>query len=71
MHYSLRHFCFVFIRNIQTFNGALAESNPLFQIDAILSAPKIGFQPLRNEIYWLIMQCVKDCVESTKVVDFS
>ncbi|XP_055020703.1 dynein axonemal heavy chain 10 [Boleophthalmus pectinirostris] len=54
------------LRNIHTFNTSLMGSTPLFQIDAILSAPKIVIQPLRNEIYWLIMQCVRDCVESSK-----
>lgn len=39
----------------------------LFQVDAILSAPKIVLQPQSKEIYWLLMQCVRDCVESTKV----
>ncbi|CAL9696600.1 unnamed protein product [Knipowitschia caucasica] len=54
------------LRNIHTFNAALMGTTPLFQIDAILSVPKIVIQPLRNEIYRLIMQCVRDCVESTK-----
>lgn len=45
----------------------LMGSTALFQVDAILSAPKIVLQPQSNEIYWLIMQCVQDCVESTKV----
>lgn len=46
---------------------ALRGSTPLFQVDIILSAPKIVLQPYRNEIYRLIMQCVRECVESTKV----
>nr|XP_046243361.1 dynein axonemal heavy chain 10 [Scatophagus argus] len=54
------------LRNIQAFNTALMGSTALFQIDATLSAPKIVLQPQSNEIYWLIMQCVRDCVESTK-----
>lgn len=57
---------FIF-RNIQDFNMALMGSTPLFQIDAILSAPKIVMQPQSNEVYMLIMQCIRDCVESTKV----
>uniref|UniRef100_A0A3B4UD57 Dynein axonemal heavy chain 10 n=1 Tax=Seriola dumerili TaxID=41447 RepID=A0A3B4UD57_SERDU len=51
---------------IQNFNVTLMGSTPLFQVDAILSAPKIVLQPQSNEIYWLIMQCIRDCVESTK-----
>lgn len=54
-------------RNFQAFNMALRGSTPLFQIDVILSAPKIVFQPCSNDIYRLIMQCVRECVESTKV----
>ncbi|XP_022608125.1 dynein heavy chain 10, axonemal [Seriola dumerili] len=54
------------LRSIQNFNVTLMGSTPLFQVDAILSAPKIVLQPQSNEIYWLIMQCIRDCVESTK-----
>uniref|UniRef100_UPI0037E7F8F2 dynein axonemal heavy chain 10 n=1 Tax=Semicossyphus pulcher TaxID=241346 RepID=UPI0037E7F8F2 len=54
------------LRNIQAFNMALMGDTPLFQIDAIVSAPKIALQPQSNEIYWLLMQCIRDCVESTK-----
>uniref|UniRef100_A0A3Q3JRK8 Dynein heavy chain tail domain-containing protein n=1 Tax=Monopterus albus TaxID=43700 RepID=A0A3Q3JRK8_MONAL len=52
---------------IQAFNNALMGSTPLFQIDAILSAPKIVLQPRNSEIYWLIVHCIRDCVESTKL----
>ncbi|XP_054466216.1 dynein axonemal heavy chain 10 [Anoplopoma fimbria] len=54
------------LRNTQAFNVVLRGSIALFQVDVILSAPKIVLQPQSNEIYWLIMQCIKDCVESTK-----
>lgn len=54
-------------RNFQVFNTALRGSSPLFQIDVILSAPKIVLQPCKNDIYRLIMQCVRDSVQSTKV----
>uniref|UniRef100_A0A4W6G9Y8 Dynein axonemal heavy chain 10 n=1 Tax=Lates calcarifer TaxID=8187 RepID=A0A4W6G9Y8_LATCA len=54
------------LRSIQAFSAALMGNTALFQIDAILSAPKIVLQPQSNEIYWLIMQCIRDCVESTK-----
>lgn len=54
-------------RNFQAFNMALSGRTPLFQIDVILSAPKIVLQPFRNDIYRLIMQCVRECVECTKV----
>lgn len=54
-------------RNFQAFNMALRGGTPLFQVDVILSAPKIVLQPYRNDIYRMIMQCVRECVESTKV----
>lgn len=54
-------------RNFRDFNVALKESGPLFQIDVILSSPKIILQPYKNDIYWMIMHCVRECVESTKV----
>lgn len=57
----------VLFRNFQDFNAALKESRPLFQIDVILSSPKIVLQPYKNDIYWMIMHCVRECVESTKV----
>ncbi|XP_061623123.1 dynein axonemal heavy chain 10-like [Phyllopteryx taeniolatus] len=54
------------LRNINAFNAVLMGSDPLFRIDAILSAPKILLQPKINEIYQLLVQCIRDCVESTK-----
>ncbi|XP_029909103.1 dynein heavy chain 10, axonemal [Myripristis murdjan] len=54
------------LRNIQAFNKALMGSTPLFRIEAILSAPEIVLQPKSNDVYMLIMLCVRNCVESTK-----
>uniref|UniRef100_A0A8D3BG74 AAA+ ATPase domain-containing protein n=1 Tax=Scophthalmus maximus TaxID=52904 RepID=A0A8D3BG74_SCOMX len=54
------------LRSIQAFNVAVMGRTALFQVDAILSAPEIVLQPHNNEIYWLIMHCLSDCVESTK-----
>ncbi|KAK2902109.1 hypothetical protein Q8A73_011855 [Channa argus] len=54
------------LRSIDAFSVAIMGNTALFQIDAILSAPKIVLQPQSCEIYWLIMQCIKDCIESTK-----
>ncbi|XP_074525804.1 dynein axonemal heavy chain 10 [Halichoeres trimaculatus] len=54
------------LRNFQAFNEALLGNTPLFQVDAIVSAPTIVLQPQSNEIYWLLMQCIRDCVESSK-----
>ncbi|CAG5923192.1 unnamed protein product [Menidia menidia] len=54
------------ISNIKAFNTALMGNTALFQIDAILSAPKIVLQPKKKEICGLLMQCMKDCIESTE-----
>uniref|UniRef100_A0A3B3TNK4 Dynein axonemal heavy chain 10 n=1 Tax=Poecilia latipinna TaxID=48699 RepID=A0A3B3TNK4_9TELE len=52
--------------SIKEFDVALMGRRPLFQIDAMLSAPKIVSQPQSNEIYWVIMQCIRECIDSTK-----
>uniref|UniRef100_A0A3Q3DBI2 Dynein axonemal heavy chain 10 n=1 Tax=Hippocampus comes TaxID=109280 RepID=A0A3Q3DBI2_HIPCM len=62
VHNSLIHM----LLNIKAFNAALMGSDPLFRINAILSAPKILLQPKINEIYQLLMQRIRDCVECTK-----
>ncbi|XP_078791125.1 dynein axonemal heavy chain 10 isoform X3 [Oryzias latipes] len=54
------------LRSIQTFNLLLMGDTALFQINAILSAPKIELQPKSSEISMLLLQCVKNCIESTK-----
>ncbi|XP_033947329.1 dynein axonemal heavy chain 10 [Pseudochaenichthys georgianus] len=54
------------LSNLQSFNVVLMGSTALFQIDAILPAPKIVTQPQSKEIYLLMKKCLKDCIESTK-----
>uniref|UniRef100_H2LCS2 Dynein axonemal heavy chain 10 n=1 Tax=Oryzias latipes TaxID=8090 RepID=H2LCS2_ORYLA len=54
------------VLSIQTFNLLLMGDTALFQINAILSAPKIELQPKSSEISMLLLQCVKNCIESTK-----
>ncbi|KAM4590913.1 dynein axonemal heavy chain 10 isoform 1-T1 [Odontesthes bonariensis] len=54
------------LSNIKAFNMALMGNTVLFQIDGFLSAPKIVLQPQREKIYGLLMQCVRDCIESTE-----
>ncbi|XP_053336632.1 dynein axonemal heavy chain 10 [Clarias gariepinus] len=54
------------LRNLQEFNSALLGSTPLFEVEAVFSAAHIVLQPSKSEVHKLIMQCVKDCVESTK-----
>ncbi|XP_072163343.1 dynein axonemal heavy chain 10-like [Diadema setosum] len=54
------------LKNLTEFSAALVADKPLFQIEAMLSAPEIILAPAANEIYKLSMQCVRDCVEGTK-----
>lgn len=55
------------LRSLKEFDVALMGKTPLFQIDAILSVPEIELQPQSNKIYSLIMQSIRECIESTKV----
>ena len=50
-------------KNLQQFNQQLHAHQPFFQIETVLSAPEIVLSPPANEIYKLIMQCVRDMVE--------
>ncbi|XP_048858906.1 dynein axonemal heavy chain 10 [Brienomyrus brachyistius] len=54
------------LRNFQGFNAALLGDVALFKIETILSAPEIVLHPKSSEVYKLLMQCVRDCVESTR-----
>nr|XP_061803884.1 dynein axonemal heavy chain 10-like [Nerophis lumbriciformis] len=54
------------LRNIKAFDAVLDGNVPLFRVDAILSPPKIMLQPKTNEISRTLVQCIKECVESTK-----
>ncbi|XP_019718448.1 dynein heavy chain 10, axonemal-like [Hippocampus comes] len=53
-------------RNIKAFNVVLMGNIPLFRVDAILSPPKILLQPKTNEISRTLIQCIRECVDSTK-----
>ncbi|NXJ08832.1 DYH10 protein, partial [Odontophorus gujanensis] len=54
------------LKNLQAFNTAVIASVPLFQIEVVLSSPKIILQPTASEIDKMTEQCVQDCVEVTK-----
>ncbi|CAH1233746.1 DNAH10 [Branchiostoma lanceolatum] len=54
-------------RNLLWFCRAITSPKPLFQIDAMLSAPEIVLTPNPNEIYKLCMNCVRDAVEGSKL----
>uniref|UniRef100_A0A803XS79 Dynein axonemal heavy chain 10 n=1 Tax=Meleagris gallopavo TaxID=9103 RepID=A0A803XS79_MELGA len=54
------------LKNLQAFNAAVVANVPLFQIEAVLSPPKIILQPNASEIDTMTVQCIQDCVEVTK-----
>ncbi|KAM5191717.1 dynein axonemal heavy chain 10 [Mantella aurantiaca] len=54
------------LKNFQAFNAAIIGKTPLFQVETILSAPEIILHPNFNEIFKLIAQCYKGCLETTK-----
>ncbi|KAG9487629.1 hypothetical protein GDO78_007442 [Eleutherodactylus coqui] len=54
------------IKNFQAVNAAIVAHVPLFEVETILSAPEIILHPNFNEIFKLIMQCYKGCLETTK-----
>ncbi|XP_076854099.1 dynein axonemal heavy chain 10 [Brachyhypopomus gauderio] len=53
------------LKNLQVFHTALMGSTPLFQVEAVHSTPEIVLQPNHGEVYRLLMQDVRDCVETT------
>nr|XP_026696380.1 dynein heavy chain 10, axonemal isoform X1 [Ciona intestinalis]XP_026696381.1 dynein heavy chain 10, axonemal isoform X2 [Ciona intestinalis] len=53
-------------RNLSNFNDAVTGNTQLMQIETILSTPEIVLHPAANEVHKLTVQCVRDCVESTK-----
>ncbi|XP_068162278.1 dynein axonemal heavy chain 10 [Antennarius striatus] len=53
-------------RNIQSLDVVLMGNTLGFKVDVIVSAPKVVLQPSSKELFSLIMQCFKNCVDSTK-----
>ena len=51
------------LENLKSFSQALCANQPLFQIETLLAAPDVIFHPSASEVYKLILQCVRDCVE--------
>jgi len=55
--------CLQLIReNLKTFS-AMVVADPLFQVDTLLAAPDVILHPTTNDVFKLVMQCVRDCVE--------
>lgn len=51
------------IRNLKHFNATIQGDRPLFQIDTLLAAPDVVLHPAANEVYKMVLQSVRDCVE--------
>jgi len=49
--------------NLQAFSASLVADNPLFQVDTLLAVPDVVLHPTTNDVFKLVMQCVRDCVE--------
>ncbi|NXL90824.1 DYH10 protein, partial [Alectura lathami] len=54
------------LKNLRAFNAAVLASVPLFQVEGVLSPPKIILQPNASEIDKMTVQCIRDCLEVTK-----
>ncbi|XP_060580911.1 dynein axonemal heavy chain 10-like isoform X1 [Ruditapes philippinarum] len=55
------------LNNLKRFEIALRSEKPLFQVETLLAAPDVVLHPQANEVYKLTLQCVRDCVECTKL----
>ncbi|KAL3856163.1 hypothetical protein ACJMK2_010948 [Sinanodonta woodiana] len=53
--------------NLRRFEVALRTQKPIFQVETLLAAPDVVLHPQANEVYKLTLQCVRDCVEGTKM----
>ena len=49
--------------NLKSFGAALSARKPLFQVDTLLAVPEVILHPTTNEIFRLVMECVRNCVE--------
>jgi len=56
--------CLQLIRdNLKSFSAILVGEFPLFQVDTLLAVPDVVLHPTTNDVFKLVMQCVRDCVE--------
>ena len=51
------------LRNLKHFNATIQGDRALFQIDTLLAAPDVVLHPAANEVYKMVLQSVRDCVE--------
>ncbi|XP_076380407.1 dynein heavy chain at 89D [Megalopta genalis] len=54
------------VQNLDVFNQTLINSKPIFQVDAVLIASEAVLRPSPGEIYTIILQNVKSCLEEFK-----
>ncbi|XP_057295129.1 dynein axonemal heavy chain 10-like [Hydractinia symbiolongicarpus] len=54
-------------KNLQSILHQIQSKEPLFQVETVLSAPEIVLLPSAGELYKLLLQMVRDTVESTKL----
>lgn len=50
-------------RNLQQFSEKLMQSEVIFEVDAVLTAPEIIMKPTANEIYNIMVHSMKDFLE--------
>ncbi|XP_014674920.1 PREDICTED: dynein heavy chain 10, axonemal-like [Priapulus caudatus] len=55
------------INNLKQFNCAVMGTRPLYQVETILASPDVILHPAVNEIYKLMIGCVRDVVDGTKL----
>lgn len=51
------------VRNLKYFNSLICGSRPIFHIDTLLAAPDVVLHPAANDVYKMVLQSVRDCVE--------
>lgn len=49
--------------NLENFKAALRSEQPMFQVDAVLTAPEIQLKPTASECHNIIIHSVKDFLE--------
>uniref|UniRef100_A0A2C9JWZ0 AAA+ ATPase domain-containing protein n=1 Tax=Biomphalaria glabrata TaxID=6526 RepID=A0A2C9JWZ0_BIOGL len=55
------------INNLVKFSMDIKTSSPLFEVESLLAPPDVVLHPQANEVYKLTLQCVRDCVEGSKL----
>lgn len=56
----------VVIRSLYEFEVRMTRTDPLFDVEAVLATPEIRITPTAHEIFSLVTQSARQCVEGTK-----